>query len=63
MTSTIINVFYYDSDYFDIDDVVALRNYLKQSLPKDTIILCLPEDKVRLEQYPLEIKEIITDDL
>ena len=58
-----INVFYYDSDYFDIDDVVALRNYLKQSLPKDAIILCLPEGKVKLEQYPLEIKEIITDDL
>ncbi len=63
MTNTIINVFYYDSDYFDVNDVVALRDYLKQSLPSDTIILCLPEDKVRLEQYPLEIKEIITNDL
>ena len=47
-----VNVFYYDSDYFDVEDVVSLQAYLKQQFPEGTTIICLPEGKVRLEQYP-----------
>ena len=55
---TTINVFYYDSDTFDFDEVVTMQEYLKQALPKDAVVLYLPKGKVELQQYWVEEKEL-----